>query len=148
MQNISVEQVIEQTVKKDPRYHKDAYEFVREALDFTIKKMKKNAAGKERHVSGKELLEGVRGYAIQEYGPLAHTLLAYWNLHRCEDIGEIVFNMVDRCILKATENDSREDFKDGYDFEKAFCQPFQFNRQTETSLRPRVTTFKPIPSSS
>jgi uncharacterized repeat protein (TIGR04138 family) len=125
MQKISIEQAIEQIIKNRPKFHKDAYEFVREALDFTIKQQRKNASGKDRHISGKELLEGVRQYALEQFGPLARTVLSYWNLQSCEDIGEVVYDMVAVSILKTTEFDSPDDFKNGYDFEEAFRRPFE-----------------------
>ena len=124
MQKISIEEAIEQIVKKDPRYHSEAYQFVREALDFTIKHQKKGQA-QPHHVSGSELLEGIRLYALDQYGPLARTVLGYWSIRTCEDFGEVVFNMVALRILKTTEKDSRDDFKNGYDFDEAFLHPFE-----------------------
>ena len=56
---------------------------------------------------------------------MALTVLSEWGLRRSEDFGEIVFNMVEHGILSKTENDSRKDFQDGYDFEKAFRSPFR-----------------------
>ena len=120
-----MEEAIEQITKKDPCYPTEAYHFVRDALDDTIKQRKKAAHDKEQHVTGKELLVGVQHYALQEFGPLACTVLNYWNLHKCEDIGDIVYNMVAMRILKTTEKDSRDDFKNGYDFEEAFRRPFE-----------------------
>jgi len=141
MQKLSIEQAVDQIVQADSRYHKEAYEFVRLALDFTIKRIKKTAAGKERHVSGRELLEGVRDFALQEYGPLSCTVLNYWGLKRCEDIGEVVFNMVNINLLKTTEQDSREDFRNGYDFTDAFQRPFEPDIETRPeSRRGRNTT--------
>ena len=125
MQNISIEEAIEQIVKRDPRYPRDAYHFIRESLDFTIKQFKKDATGAERHVSAHELLDGIRLYALQQFGPLARTVLNYWNLYQCEDIGEVVYNMVNTRILKTTEKDSRNDFQGGYNFEETFCKPFE-----------------------
>ncbi len=124
MQKISIDHAIEQIVKKDPKYPKDAYNFVREALDFTIKEQKK-ASDKDHHVTGQELLEGVRNFALQQFGPLTFTVLNHWNLKKCEDIGEIVFNMVSMRILKTTKTDSIEDFKQGYSFKDAFQRPFE-----------------------
>ncbi len=125
MQKISFEPAIEKIVTDDPRYPKDAYEFVRQALDFTIKKLKKNAPNKEQHITGKELLDGMREYALQQFGPLSYTVLKYWNLQKTEDVGDIVFNMVKMQVLKKTERDSHEDFKDGYNFEEVFRRPFE-----------------------
>lgn len=77
-----------------------------------------------RHIKGQELLEGLRDYALDRYGPLAWVLLQDWGVRRCEDFGEIVFNLVDCGALGKTEDDSREDFAGGYDFETAFVAPF------------------------
>ncbi len=138
MQKISIEEAIEQIVKKDPRYPKESYHFIREILDFTIKHFKKNTLGSDRHVSGKELLEGVRLYSLQEFGPLAFTVLTEWNLRTCEDIGEVVYNMVSMRILKTTANDSRDDFKNGYHFEEALRKPFEPSHSTSQYLPSRV----------
>lgn len=112
-------EILETILRDDPRYPEQAYEFVREGLDFTVRKL-----DKPRHVSGRELLEGIRDFALQEFGPMAKTILSDWGIKRTEDIGEIVFNMVESGLLGKTDEDSREDFKDGYDFETAFRKPF------------------------
>jgi uncharacterized repeat protein (TIGR04138 family) len=75
-------------------------------------------------VSGHELLEGIRLYALQQFGPMARTVLEDWGIRACEDFGEIVFNMVEHKILSKTDDDSREHFKGGYDFRDAFEKPF------------------------
>ena len=97
---------------------------LREALDHTQNLAGKPKPGEIRHVTGQALLEGVRLYALHQYGPMALALLNEWGVHRGEDFGEIVFNMVECRLLAKTEKDSREDFKNGYDFETAFRAPF------------------------
>ena len=125
MHGINFDEEIEKITTKDVRYPREAYIFVREALDHTQKMVGKPAKDDmPRHVSGQQLLEGVRDYALQQYGPMAMTVLAEWNIRRCEDVGEIVFNMVENSLLAKTEQDSRDDFKSGYDFEAAFRKPF------------------------
>lgn len=124
MEKLNFEEIVERIVAQDPRYRSDAYDFLREALEFTQKQASREREERERHVSGQQLLEGVRGYALQEYGPMALTVLAEWGIHRCEDIGELVFNLIDHRVLKKTANDSREDFKGGFDFRAAFRDPF------------------------
>jgi uncharacterized repeat protein (TIGR04138 family) len=109
---------------KDPRYLHDAYLFVREALDHTQKMIVKENRGNLRHVSGQELLGGIRDYALSEFGPMAITVLEEWGIRNCQDFGEIVFNMVEVGLLAKTEKDSRDDFQGGYDFDEAFRQPF------------------------
>ena len=75
--------------------------------------------------SGKELLEGIKAYALDEFGPMAYTVFSEWGVHGSQDFGEIVFNLVESGRLGKTENDSREDFKNGYLFEEAFLKPFE-----------------------
>ena len=125
MHEINFDKVLEEVIGKDPRFPREAYFFVREALDHTQKLIGKPAKDDApRHVTGQQLLEGIREFALQQYGPMTMTVLETWGIHRCEDFGDIVFNMVDNSLLAKTEQDSREDFKGGYDFEEAFRKPF------------------------
>jgi len=111
-------------VKRDPRYHREAYGFLRDALDHTQKNIIRTAKEGLRHVSAQELLEGIRGYALQVYGPMAMLVLSEWGLHRCEDFGNIVFNLIESGLFAKTDQDNREDFKAGYLFDEAFQKPF------------------------
>lgn len=125
MQKLNFSEKLGEILKKDKRYDGDAYYFVREGLDFTLRMLKKGAQGASRHVSGQELLEGLRRYALDQFGPMGKTVLGHWGVGRCEDFGEIVFSMVDKGILGRTEQDTRADFKGGYDFDAAFVKPFE-----------------------
>ena len=125
MKKVVFQEAVEQIAKHDSRYKADAYYFLREALDFTMKLMNKPAQGAGRHVSGPELLEGVRQFALQEFGPLAKTVLAHWGITRCEDVGELVFNLVESGVLGKTEQDRKKDFAGAYDFDAAFRKPFR-----------------------
>src|SRR5688572_1681524 len=109
MQAASFEETIDLICLRDPRYHRDAYLFVREALDHTQKIMGRSNKDLAHHISGQELLAGIRSYALQQYGPMALTLLQEWGLQTCPDFGEIVFSMVENNLLAKTETDSRED---------------------------------------
>lgn len=125
MQAVSFEVVLEQITAKDKRYARDAYQFVREALDHTHKAAAKSAKGKHlRHVTGQELLEGIREFALQQFGPMVVTVFEEWGIRSCADFGEIVFIMVEHSLLKKTDKDSRADFENGYDFHTAFREPF------------------------
>lgn len=124
MKKVLFQEAVEQLAQRDPRYHEQAYYFLREGLDFSIKLLQKPAAGPARHVSGTELLEGLRQFALQEYGPLARTVLKHWGITRCEDFGELVFNLVEAGVLGKTDQDKREDFAGGFDFTTAFLKPF------------------------
>ena len=130
MQKPSFADLVDEIVKHDTRYDRDAYLFVREGLDFTVKLLKKEASAKPalRHVSGQELLDGLRQFALDQFGPMAKTVFAHWGVNQCEDFGEIVFNMVEKGILGKTEEDSRADFRGGYDFDDAFVRPFRPTR--------------------
>ena len=124
MKKISFQDAIEEVVLKNPSYDVESYFFIREALDFTIKMFDKPHDGPERHVSGTELLDGVRKYALAEFGPITKTVLNRWGIHTCENFGEIVFLMVENGILGKTDDDRKEDFAGGYSFEDAFTKPF------------------------
>lgn len=124
MQAVNFEEVLDLLVKKDPRYQRDGYFFLREALDHTQKMVGKAKKGEIHHVTGQQLLSGIRDYALSQFGPMTLTVLEEWGIRSCEDFGEMVFNMVANNLLAKTEKDSREDFKGGYDFEDAFRKPF------------------------
>jgi uncharacterized repeat protein (TIGR04138 family) len=124
MQEPNFDEVLVLITNRDQRFHRDAYLFVREALDHTQRKVHQAKKQQVRHVTGQELLEGIREFALIQYGPLALTLLTEWGVTRCEDFGEIVFNLVESGLLSKTEEDSRKDFTGGYDFQEAFRRPF------------------------
>jgi uncharacterized repeat protein (TIGR04138 family) len=124
MQKIGFAEALDSIVASDPRYQRDAYAFLRDALDFTTKQQKKVKGVSVRHVTGPELLDGVRQYALKEFGPLVMTVFDSWGIHSCEDIGNMVFNLIGAGVFGKTEDDSIEDFKNVYDFEEAFMKPF------------------------
>ncbi len=125
MQAASFEETIEQIASQDRRYHREAYFFLREALDHTQKMTGKLPKKNEiRHVTSQELLEGIREYALEQFGPMTLTVLEEWGIRCCMDFGEIVFNMIETKLLAKTEQDSREDFRNGYGFHEAFRKPF------------------------
>lgn len=137
MHETSFDEALESIRKADPRYDREAYLFVREALDYTQKTIGKDLHGRIRHVTGQELLRGVRAYALERFGPMAMMVLNEWGLHACADFGEIVFNMVDFGLLAKTDTDCRADFEHGYDFYEAFRQPFlPPSRQTRAEPAP------------
>lgn len=125
MQKIGFAETLDSIVATDPRYSREAYVFLRDALDYTTKQQKKLKGAPVRHVAGPELLEGVRQYALKEFGPMAVTVLSFWGVRCCEDIGHMVFNLIGAGIFGKTEEDSIEDFKSVYDFHEAFVKPFQ-----------------------
>ncbi len=123
MQKLDFGEKLDHIVQQDPRYDREAYLFLREALDFTIKLRKKAKEGAD-HVSGQQLLEGIRQYALKQFGPMAPTVLGYWGVQRCEDFGEMVFSFIREGIFGKTETDTIDHFIGAYTFHEAFVVPF------------------------
>ena len=130
MNTPNFEEGVERILKQDTRFHRDSYYFLREALDYTQRvSSKKNQNRPTKHVIGQELLEGIRDYALEQFGPMTIAVLEEWGIKSCSDFGELVFNMVETSLLAKTENDSRADFQAGYDFTTAFQKPFLPSRR-------------------
>lgn len=131
-------------LEQDNRYTLDAYMFVLESLSFAQEslgmgasrpptrttrgreKRQKEKQQSEQHVTGQELCEAARQYALQQYGFLAPTVLATWGVQATADFGEIVFNMIEIGQMRKTNQDSREDFQNVYEFEEAFSRDLSF----------------------
>ncbi len=131
MQKIGFAEALDSIVATDHRYQREAYIFLRDALDLTTKQQKKVKGTTIRHVSGPELLGGVRQYALKEFGPLVMTVFENWGIHATEDIGHMVFNLIGAGIFGKTDEDSIEDFKNVYDFQEAFVKPFAPEKKVE-----------------
>jgi uncharacterized repeat protein (TIGR04138 family) len=121
----SFQEIVIQICEKDKRYQPEAYSFLVEALDATMKTIFKDNPDHPKHISGKELLEGIRGHALSEFGPMTYTVFREWGVKGTEDFGEIVFRLVESGRLGKTETDSKDDFKNVFDFEDAFLKPFE-----------------------
>jgi uncharacterized repeat protein (TIGR04138 family) len=115
MEENGFSRAVEEICARDRRYKPDSYEFAMQALNYTQKRLKRSG-----HVSGKELAEGMREYALKLYGPMSRTVLTYWGIGTTADLGEIVFNLIQKKVLSKTESDSEADFENVYDFENAF----------------------------
>lgn len=129
MEEIDFGDVVDMIRKEDGRYERRAYFFLRDALDHTVSAIRKaeNKSGARRgsnHVSGQELLEGIREYAIQQFGPMAHFVLTNWGISRCGDFGEMVYLLIEHGVFSKTENDRKEDFAEVFCFEDAFRKPY------------------------
>jgi uncharacterized repeat protein (TIGR04138 family) len=122
-------------VRRDPRYAYEAYEFVFAALDYTLQMLGKQDAEKGetglRHVSGAELLEGVRDLALQEFGLMARTVFRHWGVNRTGDFGVIVFNLVEAELMSKTPEDSLADFENRFDLDEALVQGFRLELPTD-----------------
>ncbi len=124
--NRDFNEVINAIRRDDPRYARGAYYFLRQALDFSINEMrKKGELSDSSHLTGQQLLEGIRLFALDQYGPMVRSVLEYWGVKNCRDFGNIVFNLVECQVLGKTDDDCPEDFDDGYDFKAAFDLPYK-----------------------
>lgn len=127
MQDSEFADIVSLICKDDPRFDRKAYEFVRLGLDHTVKELKKRSndrTERSRHVNGRELLEGLRAFALEQFGPMAKTVLNSWGVTRCQDFGDIVFNLIEYKVFSKTDADRQEDFNALYDFDEAFVKPF------------------------
>lgn len=133
-----------QLLKEDRRYPLDAYIFVFQALGYAqnvlgmgtegvsepptveVEEEETDESEAHRHVTGQELCEAIRQFAIEQYGYMAKTVLANWGIRGTGDFGNIVFNMIRIGRMRKTSADCREDFDDVYDFDTAFQQDFRF----------------------
>lgn len=112
--------LIDQICDVDSRYKSDAYEFLMEALAFTQRRYKRY-----KHVSGVELLEGIKQLLMQKFGPLTLLVLKHWGIKSTEDFGNIVFNLVDNKILSKDSEDNIDSFQNGYDFNEVFDRGYR-----------------------
>jgi uncharacterized repeat protein (TIGR04138 family) len=109
------DEILDRLRERNPRYHGKAYLFLLSALHHVMEGLQEH-----RHISGSELAEGARGLAMKQFGPLARTVLEHWGIHSTEDMGEIVFALVEAGVLVKEEEDRAEDFRGIFDFEEAF----------------------------
>ncbi len=107
--------IISAIYDKDSRYHPEAYEFVMEALSYSQHKYKK-----PKHVTGPELLEGIRSVLLKKFGPMTLNILKFWGVKTTDDFGNMVCNLVENKILTKDAQDNYESFKNAYDFDEVF----------------------------
>ena len=138
---------LKEIIKKDPRYSLQAYQFVFEALDYTTNMLGKNqhkTTDQDRHVTGRQLLEGIRQYASKQFGFMALTVFEEWGINQDADFGNIVFNLVENGLMGKTGTDSREDFKNIYDLKKVFDEEFKFDGSYDIRLSLNALGIKKI----
>ena len=109
--------------EKNPRYTDAAYVFLLSALQNKIDHL-----DEPRHITGRELAEGCRDLAIDQYGPMARTVLEHWGVHSTQDMGSIVFALIDCGVLIKQDSDNQEDFQEVFDFEEAFERNYPWGK--------------------
>src|SRR5258706_7667580 len=124
---------LEQIVEEVGLYPIEAYEFIHSGLAYTVQKIHgqmkdpkalKKDEKKSYHVTGRDLSEGLREFALLRWGMLARTVLKRWNITRADDFGRIVFSLVGNGLMSKSENDTIDDFKDFFDFSPAFDENY------------------------
>lgn len=127
---------LQRIVDRDSRYSIQSYQFIFEALDYTASKLGKkynSSRDEERHVTGQELSEGIKQYALQKFGFMARKVFEQWGIIKSGDFGEIVFNLVESGLMGKTETDSLDDFKNLYDFQEELDDKFEFEGKFDLS---------------
>ncbi len=129
---------IYELIMRDKRFRLEAYQFVREALSYAQDILQmggqrpvesdedlEEQPSHEPHLTGQQLCEAIRLFAIEQYGYMAKTVLNNWGVHTTGDFGEIVYNLIGIEEMKKSKSDRREDFDDVYDFNEAFRESFR-----------------------
>ena len=140
MQAIQFEQAVAAILQRDKRFDPHAYFFLKDALDFTLKRIAEGNSGQARHVSGPELVTGVRDLALEQFGPMAATLMSEWGVRKCGDVGDMVFHLIEEQIFGKQDSDRPEDFAGNFDLEDSLRAPF-----IPLSQRRAATSPAPIP---
>jgi uncharacterized repeat protein (TIGR04138 family) len=134
---------LDEVVRRDPRYAYEAYEFVYAALRHAQRMLGREPPAEteqsregDYHVSGRQLLEGVRDLAQREFGLMARTVFRTWGINNTADIGEIVFNLVAANLMSKTDEDNRDDFRDVFDFDQVLVLDYRIDVKEEVEEEP------------
>lgn len=114
--------IMDQIRLREPRYHERAFLFVLSALEYSQTRLTER-----RHITGAELVHACRELALERFGVLARLVLEHWGIRSTEDIGDVVFAMVESGLLISQPNDSRDDFAAVFDFDTAFERDYPWN---------------------
>ena len=120
---MSFEEAVSQYLLEDPRYPAEAYYFIRDGFEYVARDLEEKE-GAPRHQSGRELADGLKEFALDEYGPMAFFTLGQWNIHRTADFGELVYNLIRMGRFSQNKGDKKSDFDNLFDFDEAFNGPF------------------------
>lgn len=134
MQKIGFEEAVVRIRQEDGRYDSDAYVFLRDALDYSVRAKQEKMGEEYPHVGGQELLFGFRDLALDEFGPMAETVLEVWGVTCSEDVGKMVFQLIEMGAFGQSEDDSLEHFKEVFSFDEAFSAPFRPKGKSRPSV--------------
>ncbi len=133
MPNIQFEDAVSAILAKDFRFKKDGYYFIKDSLDFTVKALHDDELIGQAHVSGAELLEGFKDFAMKEFGSMALPVLESWGIHSGKDVGAMVYNLINEKAFGRSEEDHPTDFENFQPFERVFRDPYSPSRPVLTT---------------
>ena len=125
------------SVVRKSGYHPQAFDFIFAALKYTQDHLTDlqddysdpdddwNTLKEDSHVSGPELLEGVRELALKQFGLMTISVFKHWGVKSTDDFGRIVFELIERGEMRKTDQDQLSDFFDLYNFEEVFNREYQ-----------------------
>jgi uncharacterized repeat protein (TIGR04138 family) len=119
---------------RSSNYHPNAFKFVYSALRFTQQQLGRDRRSEvSGHISGPELLEGLRLLALQHFGMLTVHVFKSWGVTKTDDFGNIVFEMIEAGEMRRTPHDQLSDFFGIYNFDKVFCDDYSLDVSTAFS---------------
>ena len=121
----SFEETLEAILRQETRYAREAYVFVQMAMDF-YRARHADEEAESQHLTGQELLLGVKELALEQFGPMAPQVLNHWGLSRGEDVGEIVYLFLDHGLMNKTESDQKEDFAGVMEFDPSMTEDYRW----------------------
>jgi uncharacterized repeat protein (TIGR04138 family) len=140
MQPVQFEQSVVSILKRDQRFDPHAYFFLKDALDYTLKRVADGNGGQTRHVTGPELLVGFRDLALEQFGPMSSTVMTEWGITQSQHVGDMVFLLIEEQVFGKQDTDQREDFSGVFDFRQSLVDPFLPSRihkqEAPTSAKP------------
>ncbi|BDS07952.1 hypothetical protein NT6N_29920 [Oceaniferula spumae] len=134
MQPTQFMDAVKSVISNGSKFDIGAYYFLKDALDFTVKRAMENNDGEHRHVTASELLYGFRDLALQEFGPMASTMMSEWGLETCSDIGNMVFQLIEEGAFGKQDSDTPEDFIDIFPLHETLAAPYRPS-QPNTTLK-------------
>ncbi len=153
MEKVQFDVAVKSITKQDRRFEADGYHFLKDALDHTIKALRNDELIEHRHVSGAELLEGVVEFALERFGPMAVAVLESWGIRQGDDVGAMVFNLIEVGAFGKSEDDAPSDFSGVMNLQDELLAPYRptrevlVRRKKEVGLEPPTRGNQPAKSS-
>lgn len=122
----SHDELYDEVARRHPQYPRAAYVFVGTAVhEIAVKILKHHSdsdekSNRSRHITGQELVLGLKDLLLKRYGRLAIDVLRHWHISETLDFGKIVYFLVEVQLLSVSPEDSFEDFRDVYSFSDVF----------------------------